>query len=93
VGGKSHDIEYRDGFNPLGTIFLEANYFKNLIPLAEQYGLGETVKLPAANVWTTNSASDVGSKLSNSEFMIGALSKFTNSTSAQVNVGKFLEVF
>jgi hypothetical protein len=92
VGGKSYDVEHRGGVYPLGSVFLEANYFKNLVPLAEQYGLGEMAKVPQANIWATNSATDIGSKLSPDAFMLGALSKITNSTSIQVNVGTFLKV-
>ena len=44
VGGKSFDYPYRGLDQPLGTIFLNEEYFDNLIPLARQYGAGDLVK-------------------------------------------------
>ena len=45
-GGKLYDIEYQGVSQALGAMFGESNYLDNLVPLATEYGLEETVKLP-----------------------------------------------
>jgi len=92
VGGTSYDIEYRGVPNPMGAIYLEANYFENLVPLAQQYGLGDIVKIPNnLGIWTSNSVEDPGAKQTFATFLLGTLSGITNSTSPQVNIGAFIE--
>ena len=91
VGGKSFDIKYRGVAQPQGTIFAEPNYFDNLIPLAQEYGAGDYVRIPSYNVWSTNSASDPGSKLSLGHFVLGNVATLTNSSSPQINLGFVLK--
>ena len=92
VGGKCKDIMHGGVPNPQGAIFAVASYFENLIPLAEEYGLGEVVKIPSPNFWATNSASDPGSKLSSAAFMFATLKEITNSSSPEVNLGALFQV-
>eukprot|EP00092_Neocalanus_flemingeri_P103159 GFUD01131981.1.p1 GENE.GFUD01131981.1~~GFUD01131981.1.p1 ORF type:complete len:527 (-),score=102.25 GFUD01131981.1:408-1988(-) len=91
VGGKSYDIKYRGIEHPQGTIFAEANYFDNLIPLALEYGAGDYVKIPSYNVWRTNSAQDENSKLMLSQFILGRVAPLTNSTNPKANLGFLLK--
>ena len=91
VGGKSYDINYRGVPQPLGTSFAGPNYFDNLIPLAQEYGVGDYLQMPSVNVWATNSASDPGSQLLTGEYVLGAVAKLTNSTSPQVNLGFLIQ--
>ena len=92
VGGKCKDIMHGGVPNPQGAMFAVASYFENLIPLAEEYGLGEVVKIPVSNIWATNSASDPGSKLSFAAFMFASLREITNSSSPEVNLGALFQV-
>ena len=92
VGGKCKDIMHGGVPNPQGAMFAVASYFENLIPLAEEYGLGEVVKIPVSNIWATNSASDPGSKLSFAAFMFATLKEITNSSSPEVNLGALFQV-
>ena len=51
VGGKSLDINFRGSVYPLGTIFLDPNYFDNVVPLAREYGVGgDFTHTPSWNV-------------------------------------------
>ena len=92
VGGKCRDIVHGGVPNPQGAIFAASSYFENLIPLAKRFGVGELVKIPPINVWATNSASDLGSKLSVEAFMFETLKEITNSSSPKVNVGALFQV-
>ena len=85
VGGKSFDIKYREHEQPLGTIFFEANYFANLVPLATEYGAGEYVEIPQYNVWATNNANDTGSKLRNRPYIMQEVGKLTKSSDPATN--------
>ena len=93
VVGKCYDINYRWTPQAQGTIYLEANYFNedNIVPVLREYGLDDLVPIPAPHIWATNSASDPGSKLTSAQFTLGSLSKMTNSTSPEVNLGFFLQ--
>ena len=91
VGGKSYDVNYRGVAQPMGTIFAESNYFDNLIPLAGEFGVGETVRIPSPSAWTTNSASDAGSQLLTGEYVLATVAKLTNSSSPEVNLGFLLQ--
>ena len=91
VGGKSFDINYRGVAQPMGTIFAESNYFDNLIPLAQEFGVGEIVRIPSPSAWTTNSASDAGSQLLTGEYVLATVAKLTNSSSPEVNLGFLLQ--
>jgi len=86
IGGKSHDIDYRGVAQPQGTCFLEPNHFDNLLPLAEEFGVGEIEMIPSSPVWTTNSADDPGSKLSTTAYVLGVMAQFTNTTSEDQNL-------
>eukprot|EP00092_Neocalanus_flemingeri_P048583 GFUD01055484.1.p1 GENE.GFUD01055484.1~~GFUD01055484.1.p1 ORF type:complete len:620 (-),score=86.20 GFUD01055484.1:6-1865(-) len=93
VGGKCYDVNYRGTPNAQGANFLEANYFNedNLVPVLREYGLDDLVPVPITHVWATNSATDPGSKLTPSQFVLGTISKMTNSTSPEVNLGFYLQ--
>lgn len=41
VGGKSEDIIIDGFYRPLTTVFLTADYFDTVVPLAQKYGVGE----------------------------------------------------
>ena len=92
VGGKCEDIMHGGVPNPQGAIFAASSYFENLIPLAKRFGVGELVKIPPISVWATNSASDLGSKLSVEAFMFETLKEITNSSSPKENVGALFQV-
>ena len=85
VGGKSFDIKYRGTEQPQGTIFFEANYFDNLVPLAQEYGAGEYVRIPPYNVWATNNANDTDSKLRTSHFILQSVAMLTKSSDPATN--------
>ena len=72
VGGKSYNINYRGVAQPLGTLFVVADYFDTVIPLARQYGVGDLVQIPSVSVWRTNSAFNKKSKLTYKEFFLAA---------------------
>jgi len=93
IGGKCYDINYRGTPNAQGANYLEANYFNedSLVPVLREYGLDDLVPVPSTHIWTTNSASDPGSKLTPAQFALGTVSKFTNSTSPEVNLGFYLQ--
>eukprot|EP00092_Neocalanus_flemingeri_P108385 GFUD01139200.1.p1 GENE.GFUD01139200.1~~GFUD01139200.1.p1 ORF type:complete len:607 (-),score=105.93 GFUD01139200.1:135-1955(-) len=92
VGGKCYDINYRETPQAQGAYFLEANYFNedNLVPILKEYDLDDLVSVPALHMWATNSAADPGSKLAPGQFVLDTISKMTNSTSPEVNLGFFL---
>ena len=71
------DVTLNETVNYMGTVFLEPNYFDTVIPLANEYGLGEFVKIPSANVFRFNSANMTGSKLKTKEYILGSLMKIT----------------
>lgn len=93
VGGKCYDINFRGTPNAMGASYLEANAFNddNVIPFLKEYGLDDLVPVPSMHIWDTNSASDQGSRLTPVQFTLGTLSKLTNSTSPEVNLGFFLQ--
>ena len=59
--------------------------------MLREYGLDDLVPVPSTHIWTTNSASDPGSKLTPAQFALGTVSKFTNSTSPDINLGFYLQ--
>ena len=91
VGGMSFDINYRGVPQHMGTHLADPNYFDNLIPLAQEYGAGDLVKIPTANVWASNSGSQPGSQLLTSQYILGSLVALTNSSSPQVNLGFLIQ--
>ena len=84
VGGKSCDINYKGVPYPLGTVFLEPTYFDNVIPLAREYNVGDTVPLPPLGFWTANNGS---SNITGQQYYVVELSKFTNSQDPMINIG------
>ena len=86
IGGKSHDIDYRGAAQPQGTCFLEPNHFDDFLPLAQEFGVGEYQMIPSSPVWMTNNASDQGSKLSTSAFILQQMTQFTKSSSDEENL-------
>ena len=83
VGGKSFDVNFRGSVYPFGTVFLEPNYFDNVVPLARAYGVGEILPIPSVGMWQENKG---GSNITLDKYYIKELSKFTNSQDLQVNV-------
>ena len=57
VGGKCFDVEYDGISRPMGAIFGEPNYLDNLVPLAEEYGVGERIPILTSNIWTWDDSS------------------------------------
>lgn len=45
VGGKSFDMFVEGYYRPLGTIFLQVDYFESVIQFAKQYNSGDLVSL------------------------------------------------
>lgn len=95
VGGKCYDIYHRGVPQSQGANIFEANYFNedSLIPFIREYGLEDDVtEVPLfTGHWVTNSAQDVGSKLTPGQFGLRTISKFTNSTSIKENIGYQLD--
>ena len=50
VGGKSYDTEINGVYRPQGTIFLTADYFDNIIKLAQRFNVGELKAIPMSEV-------------------------------------------
>ena len=83
VGGKSFDMNFRGTVYPLGTIFLDPNYFDNIVPLAREYNVGEILPIPPVCMWEKNKG---GSNITLDQYHIKELSKFTKSQDPLVNV-------
>lgn len=84
VGGKSYDIEYRGVANPLGTVFLEPDYFEDVVPLAKAYGVEDLVEIPSIGLWETNNGND-GATPSDT-WTNEILTNITGSTSTKDNI-------
>ena len=50
VGGKSYDTKIDGFYHAQGTIFLQADYFENIVKLARKYNVGEVKALDASGV-------------------------------------------
>lgn len=77
LGGKSYDVTIDGTVHYMGTVFLEPNHFDTVVPLAKEYGLGELIQIPSANVFRFNSGNMTGSKLRTKEYILGSLKKIT----------------
>ena len=82
VGGKSLDINFRGSVYPLGTIFLDPDYFDNVVPLAREYNVGEILPIPPVGMWQENK----GGSIPLDQYHIKELSKFTKSQDPLVNL-------
>ena len=89
-GGKSFDVSLDKEVNYMGSVFLEPNYFDTLVPLAKQYGAGDLVQIPSANMFRCNSGSEPGSKLRTQEYILGSLVNITGDQSPLNNIKKLL---
>ena len=71
---------------------MEANAFRddNLVSLLREYGLDDLVPVSSSHIWMTNSASDIGGKLTPAQFMIRSVVDMTNTTSREVNLNFYL---
>ena len=83
IGGKSYDIDFRGSPYPLGTIFLEPTYFDNVVPLAREYNVGEILPIPTSGLWLANQK---GTNITQGQYFVKELSKFTKSQDPLVNV-------
>ena len=52
VGGKSYDTQLEGYYRFQGSIFLDVDYFTNIIELAKSYGVGDLRALPTSGVIT-----------------------------------------
>ena len=52
VGGKIKDLTIDGYYRPLGPMFLNGDYFDNVIKLAKKYNLGELNPIPMTGVST-----------------------------------------
>ena len=64
-------LHHRGAAQPQGTVFLEPSYWDTVVPLAEEYGLADLVRLPELGVWRRNSAFAPRSKISGFDFAVG----------------------
>ena len=87
VGGKSYDIPFNGASLPLGTVFGEPNYRNpgNFIPLANKYGLGETIPLIANGEWRWVPGTANFTKLGPEELLI-SVAKLANVNTSQAQI-------
>ena len=90
VGGKSYDVTLENTVNYMGTVFIEPNYFDTVVPLAKQYGVGDLVQIPSANMFRYNSGFKPGSKLRTQQYMVGSLQNITGEEDPLSNVKQLL---
>ena len=88
VGGKSYNVEVRGASYPLGTIFVEPNYFENIVPLAREYDAGDLIGTydndSMVGFWATNNAAT--GEITRVAWYLSQLSQFTNSDDPLINI-------
>ena len=98
VGGISYDVTVNGTVNYLSTVFVLANYFDTLVPLAKEYGIGDLVKVPKANIFKYNSGSRPGSKLRTSQYILDQLQNGTDLDAMSllkqlfIDIGKYIKI-
>jgi len=88
VGGKSFDVTVNNTVNQLSTVFVLANYFESLVPLANEYGIDDLVRVPSANIFKYNSGAKPGSKQTVGQYIVDQLSSMTGLKDPLANLQK-----
>ena len=92
VGGKSYDVSVNGTVNYMSTVFVLANYFSTLVPLAREYGIGDLVKAPSPNIFKYNSGSQPGSKLRTIQYILDQLQSSTDLDALSALKRLFLDI-
>merc|ERR1711892_102831 len=88
VGGKSYDVTVNNTVNYLTTVFVLANYFESLVPLAKEYGIDDLVRVPSVNMFKYNSGSQPGSKQRIGQYIVDQLASLTGLKDPLANLQK-----